>query len=217
MGKLDRIKSLFKDDYKRRTVALSIPSLIASMIYAAATGIAAFWSRSLWLGVMTVFYIITIYLKGFVLGRAGASLVSRNPKFTSVNNYRLFSIYLLVFDIMLGIAVLLFYMNGIYKKYPGYTIFITAMYVIVKVILASINMVKAHKTKSFTTIALRKIDSVKAIVSFMILVSALLSRYGDPHSVFTRNLNSAAGFGSFLIILIMSLDGLIVTKKARNL
>ena len=77
-------------------------------------------------------------------------------------------------------------------------------------------MIQSHISQSFTTISLRKIDSVKAIVSLLILQNALLARFGHPYSDFTRNLNSISGAVAFLIILIMSVSGIIQSKKARS-
>jgi hypothetical protein len=202
-------------DYRSKTVLLSVPSIIGSILFAAATGIAAIWSRSLWLGTMTVFYTITIFMKISVLSRGSISLISKNPGYNSANNYRLFSIRLLIFDIVFGIALIFFHINYFVKEYPGYTIFVTAVYVLIRVGLSVKNMIQARISQSFTTISLRKIDTVKSVVSLLILINALLGRFAHPYSDLTRNLNSAAGAGAFLIILIMSLNGLIESKKAR--
>lgn len=200
-------------DYRSKTVLLSIPSIIGSVIFAALTGLAAIISMSAWLMVMTIFYVIMIVMKITVLSRGGVSLVSKNPKFTSANNYKIFSLWLLAFDIVFGISILIFHFLNIYKEYPGYTIYLTAVYVLIRLGLSVKNMVQAHISQSFTTISLRKIDSVKALVSLLILINALLARFGHPYSDLTRNLNSAAGAGAFLIILIMSLSGLISSRK----
>ena len=214
LGRIRRILEFFKDDYNGKTLAFSIPSTVFSLIYASFTGIAAIWSRSLWLGVMTVFYLITIFMRISVISRAGISLVSK--KYSSVRNYRSFCFKLLVFDILFGISIVFFHLHNIHKDYPGFTIYITAIYVLIRVVLAVINMVRAHKSNSYTTVALRKINAVKALVSLLILQGAILSRFANPHTDFTRNFNSATGFGAFLIILLLSLGGFWSTRKARS-
>ncbi|MBR1797204.1 MAG: hypothetical protein IJ757_04225 [Clostridiales bacterium] len=210
-----RFLEYIKNDFKMRTVAITVPSTIGSILYAILTGFAAILSRSLWLGIMTAFYVITILMRLFVLGRAGLSLFLGNKKVSPAVNYRRFSRMLLVFDGLLGLTILFFHFRGIHKDYPGYTIYLTALYVFVKGYLAIINIVKAHKNRSFTTISLRQINAIKAIVSVLILQAALLSRFGDPYSDFTRNFNSASGAGAFLIILVMSIDDYIAYKKGR--
>ncbi len=202
-------------DYRSKTVLLSIPSIIGSIIFAAITAIAAIWSRSLWLGTMTVFYTVTIFMKLSVLRRGSMSLISRKTGYTSAENYRKFSLGLLVFDIVFGITLIIFHINYFIKDYPGFTIYITAVYVLIRLVFSIKNMVQARISQSFTTISLRKIDAVKSLVSLLILINALLGRFGHPYSDFTRYLNSAAGAGAFLIILIMSINGLIESKKAR--
>ena len=214
LAQIKRIAKFFKDDYNGRTLAFSIPSTVLSLIYAVLTGIAAVWSRSLWLGMMTAFYLIMVLMRISVISRAGMSLVSK--KYSSVKNYRSFCFKLFVFDILFGISVVFFHIHDIHKDYPGFTIYVTALYVFIRVILAVINMFKARKSNSYTTVALRKINAVKALVSLLILQRALLSRFGNPYSDFTRNFNSASGFGAFLIILLLSIGGFWSTRKARS-
>ncbi len=202
-------------DYRSKTVLLSIPSIIGSILFALITGIAAVWSGSLWLGTMTVFYSVTIIMKISVLSRGSMSIVSRKPGYSSANNYRVFSIRLLIFDLVFGAALVFFHLNYFIKDYPGYTLYVTAIYVLIRLGFSIKNMVQAKISQSFTTISLRKIDAVKSVVSLLILINAVLGRLGHPYSDLTRNLNSAAGAGAFLIILIMSLSGLAESKKAR--
>ena len=207
--------AFLKDDYRRRTILLSFPSIIGSIIFAYLTALAAVISQSVWLGIMTVFYSVMIIMKIIVLRRGGLSLISRKERYTPVNNYRSLCINLIVFDVIFGISLIIFHVNGIHKEYPGYTIYLSAIYVIIRVILACRNMVKAHQSNSYTTLSLRKIDAVKALIILLILVTSLISRFGNPRSDLTRNLYSAAGAGAILIILIMSVIGLIESKKAR--
>lgn len=202
-------------DYRSKTVLLSIPSIIGSILFALITGIAAVWSGSLWLGTMTVFYSVTIIMKISVLSRGSLSVVSRKPGYSSANNYRIFSIRLLIFDLAFGAALVFFHLNYFIKDYPGYTLYVTAVYVLIRLGLSIKNMVQARISQSFITISLRKIDTVKSVVSLLILINAVLGRLGHPYSDLTRNLNSVAGAGAFLIILIMSLSGLVESKKAR--
>ncbi len=203
-------------DYRTKTILLSIPSVIGSIIFACLTGFAAVISFSSWLMVMTAFYVICIVMKVTVLVRGGRSLVSNNDKYNSANNYKAFSLWLLAFDVVFGIVIVIFHIHNVYKEYPGYTIYLTALYVFIRIGLSVKNMVQAHISRSFTAMSLRKIDAVKAIVSLLILQNALLARYGHPYSDLTRNLNSISGAVAFLIILIMSVSGLIQSKKARS-
>lgn len=202
-------------DYRSKTVLLSIPSILGSIVFAAITAIAALWSRSLWLGTMTVFYTVTILMKISVLTRSGMSVLTRKTGYSSAENYKRFSLSLLIFDIVFGITLVFFHINYFVKEYPGYTIYITAVYVLIRLGLSVKNMVQARMSRSFTAISIRKIDAVRSIVSLLILINACLARFGHPYTDFTRYLNSSAGAGAFLIILIMSLSGLIESKKAR--
>ena len=79
-----------------------------------------------------------------------------------------------------------------------------------------VNRKALDKTKSYTTIALRQINAIKALVSLLILQNALLSRFGNPNTDFTRNFNSVSGAFAFLFILLMSTYGLIVVMKERT-
>jgi len=214
--KIRKVLDFLGNNFSGTTIALSIPSVIGSMIYASLTAIAAVISRSLWLGFMTFFYVIMVMMSLTVLGNAGRSLFSRRKRYTPEENYKRFCYRLIVFDIVFGITVLFFHFYGLHKEYPGYTIYITAVYVFVKVYFAVLNLFKAHRSRSLTALSLRQINAVKAIVSLLILQNALLSRFGNPHKDFTRNFNSVSGAASFLFILLMGLIGLIRVKKRRT-
>ena len=213
---LRRAGAFLKDDYRRRTIILSFPSIIGSIIYAYLTGMASAISQSVWLGIMTVFYSVMIFMKIVVLRRAGLSIISRKERFTPANNYKSLCINLIVFDVVFGISLMIFHINGIHKEYPGYTIYVSAIYVLIRAVLASWNMFKAKKTNSFTTISLRMIDAVKALIILLILITSVISKFGDPRSDLTRNLNSISGIATFLIILVMSISGLLTVKKERS-
>lgn len=215
----DKLKDLIhnlNNDFTGKTIVLSVPSILGSIIYAALTAWAAAISRSLWLGFMTAFYVVTVLMSISVLGSAGISAVYHGKRFTRANNYKRFCIRMIIFDILFGLTILYFHFHGIHRDYPGYTIYLTALYVFIKVYFAVVNMYRAHKTKSYTTIALRQINAIKALVSLLILQNALLSRFGNPNTDFTRNFNSVSGAFAFLFILLMSTYGLIVVMKERT-
>ena len=211
-----KVITAVRDDFTMQTVAITVPSILGSIIFTSLYALAAIWSRSMWLVMMTLFYIVTILMKGSILVAAGKNFFSWSKDNSSAVSYRKFSWYLLMFDIALAIVVGVFHIIGFHKEYPGYTIYAAAIFVIGKIYFAARNMIKAQKTNSYTTIALRKVNAVKAIVSALILQNAVLSRFGPIYSNFTRNSNSVSGTIAFLIILFMSIGGLYTTRKERT-
>ena len=140
MAKIGHIKDFilkvitaFRDDFTMQTVAITVPSILGSIIFTSLYALAAIWSRSMWLVMMTFFYIVTILMKISILVAAGKNLFSWSKDNSSAVSYRKFSWYLLMFDIALGIVVGIFHIIGFHKEYPGYTIYAAAIFVIGKI------------------------------------------------------------------------------------
>ena len=207
-----KIIQYIRDDYSRQTVAVTVPSVFGSVIYASLTLLAAVMSRSTWLYIMTAFYVITIFLRVIVLLRSARYVFTHDNRFTAVNNYVFFSRLLLISDLVLGIAMIAFSTFGIHHDYPGYTLYLTAVYVLFKTFLSLYNLIKAHRSRSLLALSLRKINVVKTIVSVLILEGAVMSRFANPHSQYAQNINFGFSIGAFLMILIMSLEGIFVRR-----
>lgn|GEM_PF-1333009 len=210
--------SFIRNDLRRQTVAVTVPSVMASVVYASLNIIAAIWSRSLWLGTMAFFYVVTVSLKIYVLVKAGQTVFSwkKNSKNTPAASYKSFSKILIACDLILGIALMNFSFKGLHREYPGYTLYLSALYVFFRLTMSAYNVFKATRSRSFIVLSIRKIDVTKSLVSLLILQSALISRFGDPLSGFSRGMHFYCSLGAFIIIMFMGIEGLWASTGKRG-
>lgn len=202
-------------DYKRKTVALTLPSVLFDLGYSSFCASMSVFSHSLWLFIMSVYYFLLCMLRVNVLYRAGRGAVFKGRRFSERINYRKFSRNLILLDIVLAINVRIIVTNKVIHDYPGILVYVFGIYVLYKVTLAVINMFKAHKSKSLTALSLRKIGIVDAMVSVMSLEWALSHRDEGNLSVLAVQIEQYIGIVVVAIIFLMGLAGVITSIRLR--
>jgi len=205
----------YVNDYKRKTVALALPSVAFDIVYSGFCLTMSFLSRSLWLFIMSIYYFLLCMLRVNVLYRAGRGAVFKSRRFSERVNYRKFSRNLILLDVVFAYAVYLIVKINIIHDYPGILVYGFAIYVFYKVTLAVINLFKAQRAKSLTALSLRKIGIVEAMVSTLALEWALSHRDEGHISDLARLLEKYAGIAVALIIFIMGFAGFITCIKMK--
>ena len=82
------------------------------------------------------------------------------------------------------------------------------IYTIYKVIIAVINLFKAHKSNSLFAIEIRKICQADALVSILMLESALINRFANLMDMFYFDLSLYTGAAVCIIIAIMAITSI---------
>jgi len=216
MDHLKKIISFIKKDFTTLTVAVTVPSILIDIFFIVINGITSAILRSPWYLAMCLYYILLTIMRFSLLLGTGMKVISRNKEKTDIKNYLMAHRMLIVMDIVLGIAILFLVFHHIARDFPGVLIFFVALYTVYKVTLSLINLFKAHKTNSLTTITLRKIGNVDALVSLLILESALMNRFGDRWSSYAFMTNLFCGLFVWALILGMAIWGLHKGKRLRK-
>ena len=203
-------------DYKRKTVALTLPSIAFDIIYSSFCASMSVLSQSLWLLIMSFYYFLLSMLRINVLYRAGRGAVFKGKRFSERRNYWKFSRNLILLDIIFALAVRLIVKNKVIHDYPGFLVYAFGLYVIYKVLLAVINMFKAHKSKSLTALSLRKIGIVEAMVSSLALEWAFSHRDEGNLSLFAMQIEKYSGIVAIAIIFLMGFGGIITCIRLKR-
>ena len=161
----------YVNDYNRKTVALTLPSIAFDIVYSSFCAMMSVFSRSLWLLIMAIYYFLLSMLRINVLYRAGRGALFKGKRFSERKNVFAYNVYLIV-------------RNKVIHDYPGILVYAFGIYVIYKVLLAVINVFKAHRSKSLTALSLRKIGIVEAMVSALALEWAFSHRDEGNLSLF---------------------------------
>ena len=99
------------------------------------------------------------------------------------------------------------------KPFNALLIIPVAIYTLYKVIVAIRNLVKAHASKSLFVIELRKLSQADALVSVLMLESALVNKFGDMQNEFYYRLCLISGAVVCLIIAVMAITSLFVRNR----
>ena len=203
-------------DYKRKTVTLSLPSVVFDIVYSGFLSAMAVLSLSLWPFIMSIYHVLLCMLRINILYRAGRGAIFKSKRFSERVNYRKFSRNLILLDAVFAFAVYLIVKVNIPHDYPGILVYGYGIYVAYKVTLAIINMFKAHKHKSLTALSLRKLGAVDAMVSMLALEWALSHRDEGNLSIWARFFEKYSGIAVATIIFIMGFAGFITCIKLKR-
>ena len=196
-------------DYKRKTVALTLPSVIFDILYSGFLLTMSIFTFSYWLFIMAIYVFLLFLLRINVLYRAGRGAVFKGKRFSERRNYWKFSRNLILLDLIIAYNVYLIVKKNVLHDYPGILIYAFGIYVAYKVLLAVINLFKAHKSKSLTALSLRKIGIADAMVSTMALEWALSHRNIGGLSILAGQIEKYIGIVVVSIIFIMGFAGFI--------
>lgn len=202
-------------DYKRKTVALALPSIAFDIVYSIFLFTMAVLTFSFWLFVMSFYHVLLYMLRINILYRAGRGAIFKGKRFSERVNYRKFSRNLILLDAVFAYAVYLIVKGNVTHDYPGILVYAYGVYVAYKVTLAIINLFKAHKHKSLTALSLRKIGIVDAMVSSLALMWAFSHRDEGHISDIARLVEKYSGIVVVAIIFIMGFAGLITCAKLK--
>ncbi len=202
-------------DYKRKTVALALPSIAFDIVYSIFLFTMAVLTFSFWLFVMSFYHVLLYMLRINILYRAGRGAIFKGKRFSERVNYRKFSRNLILLDAVFAYAVYLIVRGNVTHDYPGILVYAYGVYVAYKVTLALINLFKAHKHKSLTALSLRKIGIVDAMVSSLALMWAFSHRDEGHISDIARLIEKYSGIVVVAIIFIMGFAGLITCAKLK--
>lgn len=203
----------YVNDYKRKTVVMTLPSVPFDIIYSGFCLVMSVLSQSLWLFIMSIYYFLLCMLRVNVLYRAGRGAVFKGKRFSERKNYKKFSRNLILLDVVFAYAVYLIAKNNVIHDYPGILVYAFGIYVIYKVLLAIINIFRASKSKSLTALSLRKIGIVDAMVSVLALEWAFSHRNEGDLSYFAQQIEQYIGIVVVVIIFLMGFGGLVTCFK----
>ena len=202
-------------DYKRSTVALTLPSAVFDIVYSSFLFSMAVIFLSFWLFVMSIYTFLLFCIRTNVLYRAGRGAVFKSERFRERRNYRNFSWKIIFFDILIAFNMFLIVKFNVLHNYAGFLIYVFGVYVIYKVALAVINIFRAHRSKSLTVLALRKIGIIDAMISSLALEWALSHRELGDISIFAVQIEKYIGIVAVAIIFLMGISGLITCARLK--
>ncbi|MGM9948335.1 hypothetical protein [Floccifex sp.] len=161
--------------------------------------------QSIWFGTLAVYYITLTTMRCILLWHVNKNEIGSNLKL-EYKQYRNCGIILLLMNIALsGIVILMIRKNESFQ-YPGYLIYVVALYAFYNVITAIKNVIQYRKYKSPVLSAAKIINLVSALVSMLSLETAMIMQFGQQrNSEFRRMMTSLTGSTICVLVLVIAI------------
>lgn len=187
-------------------------SLILNFIYGLLKLIAGIYYKSEWFITFAVYYLLLWFIKSSLMAHVkkhdfGVFLKKEYKKLKETG------IILLVLNIVLSGMIILIIKQDQDIIYPGYIIYLVALYDFYLIITAFINVFKYRKKSSPVLISSKCINLTVAMISIISLETAMISEFGSGNHHFKLIMTSSTGLGVCLINSIMAVYMIIKAKK----
>ena len=164
-------------------------------------------------------WFITIAIYYLLLGVMRLSLIlsyrNRNVK-SELRCYRRTAWLLFLLNIPMGGMTVLMVLTDSGYSYPGYVIYLSALYTFYTIILAIVNLVKFRKLGSPILSAAKVLNFVAALMSLLGLQTAMISQFSNEGENFRRIMNALTGSGVWIAVILTAVYMLLHSRKMKE-
>lgn len=191
-------------------------SLGINLLYTAMKLFYGVYYRSVWFGTLAVYYILLALMRFLLLHHVnrtgiGEDLVSEWKR------YRLCGVILLLMNSALSGVVVLVVRKNEGFEYPGYLIYVMAMYAFYNIITAVMDVVKYRKYKSPVMSAAKVIKLAAALVSMLSLETAMLTQFenGENPADFRQVMTGITG--GCVCVIVLAIAVFMIAQSTKQL
>ena len=164
-------------------------------------------------------WFLTIAIYYLLLGIMRLSLIlsyrNRNMK-SELRCYRRTAWLLFLLNIPMGGIIVLMVLTDSGYSYPGYVIYLSALYTFYTIILAIVNLVKYRKLGSPILSAAKILNFVAALMSLLGLQTAMISQFSTKGEDFRRMMNALTGGGVWFSVILIAVTMLLRSRKMKE-
>ena len=164
-------------------------------------------------------WFITIAIYYLLLGVMRLTLIlsyrNRNVK-SERRCYRRTAWLLFLLNIPMGGMIVLMVLTDSGYSYPGYVIYLSALYTFCTVILAIVNLVKFRKLGSPILSAAKVLNFVAALMSLLGLQTAMISKFSTEGENFRRMMNAITGSSVWIAVILTAVYMLLHSRKMKE-
>lgn len=207
----NRYARRYLTDIPFREFISMVGSFIVNLLFAVlklATGIVYF---SFWSTAMGIYYVVLCAVRLHLLFHL------RRPNMSLENEYReyrLCGLLLVGINLALTGVVLRVVQNGEGSAYPGTLIFAVAAYTFYCIITSIVSIIRYRKLKSPLLSASKAISLATALVSILMLQTAMFASFGAGPKGFQQLMNIATGSAVLIFILGMAIYMVVTAGRA---
>ena len=164
-------------------------------------------------------WFLTIAIYHLLLGimRLSLALSYRNRNMKSeLRCYRRTAWLLFLLNIPMGGMIVLMVLTDSGYSYPGYVIYLSALYSFYTIILAIVNLVTFRKLGSPILSAAKILNFVAALMSLLGLQTAMISQFSTGGESFRRMMNAVTGGGVWFSVILIAVTMLLCSRKMKE-
>lgn len=182
-------------------------SLAADTLYTVFRAVTGMIYGSVWFLSLAAYHavlgLIRVYLAFSY--RKEERTATKERKISAYRCYRKTGIMLFFLNIpMGGITLLMIHTNSAFR-YPGYIIYLSAMYTFYTAITAGMNIVRYRRLGDPVLSAAKAVNLVSSAMSVLGLQTAMIAVFSEQGEDFRRIMNTATGTGVFVITVSVAI------------
>lgn len=204
----------FKDLAFRGSINI-YQGIAVNLFYVAFRIMAAIRYASVWFLSMAVYYLVLGGLRAYLI----VYYRRRTPELER-RCYHTTAWFLFLLNIPMGGMIVLMVRTDSGFSYPGYVIYLSALYTFYTMITSAINLIRFRRLGSPILSAAKVLHFVAAMMSILGLQTAMISRFSENGENYRRMMNAITGgfvYGIVILIAIyMLLHGRYLRKKVES-
>ena len=204
----------FKDLAFRGSISI-YQGIAVNLFYVAFRIMAAIRYASVWFLSMAVYYLVLGGLRAYLI----VCYRRRTPELER-RCYHTTAWFLFLLNIPMGGMIVLMVRTDSGFSYPGYVIYLSALYMFYTMITSAINLIRFRRLGSPILSAAKVLNFVAAMMSILGLQAAMISRFSENGENYRRMMNAITGgfvYGIVILIAIyMLLHGRYLRKKVES-
>lgn len=166
---------------------------------------------SVWFVSMAVYYLVLACLRTYLV----IGYRKRTP-IRECRCYRTTAWLLFLLNIPMGGMIVLMVRTNSGFSYPGYVIYLSALYTFYTMVTAVINLVKFRRLGSPILSAAKVLNFVAAMMSILGLQAAMISRFSENGEAYRKMMNAITGGFVYGIVILIAVYMLLHGKKMRE-
>ena len=160
------------------------------------------WYRSIWFWTLAGYHLLLTLMRFSLLRYARHHAFGEDLR-TEWRRYRFCGTVLLAMNLALTGVVIMVVQDQKGFSYPGYLIYVMAIYAFYKIITAGKEMIQFRHTKSPVISAVKTINLAAALVSMLTLETAMLAAFGQNDSTRFREIMNGATSGTVCTLILL--------------
>lgn len=165
---------------------------------------------SVWFVSMAVYYLVLGGIRLFLVRS-----YRHHDIRVEVRCYRMTALFLFLLNIPMGGMILLMIVTNNGYSYPGYVIYISAMYTFYTMIMSVVNLVKYRRLGSPVLSASKVLNFIAALMSVLGLQTAMIAEFSMEGDSFRRLMNTITGAAVWAAVIATAVYMLIRSKKMK--